>query len=78
MLMSAGCVTSGSGSGELRVDIPDTCERQLKTVDEPALRAGQDARARLGQYKGALAEANGRIVDGRECFAGIRESYKRQ
>ena len=42
----------------------------------PAVRKGDDPKARLAETRDALKEANRRIEGGRAWYEGVRESYR--
>lgn len=49
----------------------------LAPVQEPPIRAGEDARIVVGRYIIALDEANDRLDAGRQWYETVRETYGR-
>lgn len=72
-----GCATAGKNApSSLKVEIPDTCERILRTVPLPAVKPTDDARVAFIKDDAAVLAANGRIAAGRRCIADVRARLK--
>lgn len=75
-MILSGCANSDrAGETPLAVAVPAGCETILRTVPEPVMTAGDDARLDLAKSLAALQLANKRIVKGRACEVAVREQF---
>lgn len=65
-----------TGDARLSVQLPTVCEAFLQPVAAPPVTRQTDARVAYARTAGALQDANGRIVGGRDCFRDQRIAYK--
>jgi hypothetical protein len=73
-MICAGCA-KGPGQAVLERELPAPPDSLLRTVPAPPIAKGDDPKARLAQTRDALDEANGRIVNGRAWYEGVRKDF---
>lgn len=73
VLVAIGGCAGTTGNPKLQVKIPDTCERNAKTVPQPSVET--DPVVTIGKTRAALGIANRTIVNTRSCIKGVRERF---
>jgi hypothetical protein len=73
-LLLCACASNPS-TPPLRVNLPSTCGRILKTVPLPPVKATDDARQAFVRDDAALITAHGEIEAGRNCITDENSRY---
>lgn len=74
MLTLSACASSGNAPPPSALPPASAAGVLFQPVPHPAVRAGDDARAKLAETSAALTTANKRIEGGRRWYEAIRAS----